>query len=109
MNLHSIFQAKDSRVRLAKAIVLGFLMALVVGGLTSVTTYLRGGIQTNESTFIISEASYNRGQEQYQSRFIKSTDYNELFIIIAFLSGTAIGYLIINQKQNNTLDLTKRN
>jgi hypothetical protein len=109
MNLHSIFQAKDNRVRLAKAIVLGFLMALVVGGLTSVTTYLRGGIQTNESTYIISEAVYNYYSERQQIRFIKSTDYNELFIIIAFLSGTAIGYLIISQNQNNSSDLTKWN
>tara|TARA_R110000751_G_scaffold39719_15_gene94602 strand:- start:51664 stop:51993 length:330 start_codon:yes stop_codon:yes gene_type:complete len=109
MNLHSIFQAKDSRVRLAKAIVLGFLMALVVGWLTSVTTYLRGGKQTNESTYVISEAIYNNYSERQQIRFIKSTDYNELFIIIAFLSGTAIGYLIISQNQNNSSDLTKWN
>ena len=34
-----------------------------------------------------------------QRGYIKKRDYNELFIIIGFLAGTAIGYTIIQEEK----------
>ena len=95
--IKKIFRAKNSNERLAKGIILGSLMAILVGYLTLDSHYY--SITPTGKKVVISTQKYDNSSYKYQEKFIRKNNYNTLFIILGLVSGTAIGYLLINEKE----------
>lgn len=96
--IKKIFNATNSSVRLAKGIVLGSIIAIFIGYFTLESHYYT--LTPSGRKVVISTQKYDDSSYKYQERFIKKTNYNTLLIVIGLISGTAIGYLLINEKEN---------
>ncbi|WP_237274880.1 hypothetical protein [Tenacibaculum ovolyticum] len=88
--------AKDKNIRIAKGIIIGFIFSILISYLTSETKYYR--FVSGKKIDIISSEKYN-DNSYYYSKYVKDTRYNSLFIILGFITGTAMGYLLINEKK----------
>lgn len=81
----SILTAKDSKVRIAKSLIFGTMLAFLVGFSTSEKTYY--------------EVSTNDPRPGRNTRTKNKTEFNELFIILGLIMGSGIGYLLIKEEE----------
>ncbi|WP_405211193.1 hypothetical protein [Dokdonia sp. Asnod2-E02] len=94
-----LFTVKDIRERVARSIIIGAFFGLTIGYLTQEVSYFR--VRENKR-YTIGSMQYESMTDQGKGKFSKSTKYNELFIILGFLMGTGLGYVI--HKEQGVLD-----
>jgi hypothetical protein len=88
-----VITAKDGKVRIAKSLIFGSFLAFAVGFCSSDTVYYSVGGSTGLR-------NGPNGIEEYNTFSRKEkVDFNELFIVLGFIMGTSIGFLVIRQNE----------
>tara|TARA_A100001391_G_scaffold93418_1_gene61972 strand:+ start:808 stop:1113 length:306 start_codon:yes stop_codon:yes gene_type:complete len=94
-NLQNILIARDNKTRIAKSLVFGALLSLIVGYYTSEVSYSVG-------KRVVSEQSYDNMDESVKMRYSKKTKYQSLIILIVFVFGAGLSYSVIREGSTPT-------
>ena len=73
----------------------GSITAFSIGYITADTKYI--WFEKGKKMKVISEYAYDDGSYGKYRKYVKSVKFNSMFIILGFVSGTALGYLLIKK------------
>lgn len=91
----NIFSSRDHKNKLAKSLLIGAILSIVTAYITLETTYAIYHKTTGDKR-VKSKSEFERASIRKKERFIIDREFNYGLILIGFIGGTALGYLLIN-------------